>query len=222
MNAKELSQTLDAFKTLPTGNISDAMDELGLKRSVVLGLHRISGGTVTAAGFALTIRQARRNVSALPGNLARHGKVIDECVKPGNIVVIDTSGITDVSTGGSIQMLIAKNRGAVGYLTNGCLRDVGEIAEIGLPVHCAGSCPAKSALDLETVGVNVPVVINGVQICSGDFVVMDQTGVLVIPPAHLQAVLEKAKAIQQREDRMLMLLKEGYSLVEARALSKKE
>ncbi len=223
MNTEEMLQIIQAFQKLPTGNISDAMDELGFKRSVVPGLHRISGGTATAAGFALTIRQAQRNVSAVPGeNLTRHGKVIDEDVQPGNLIVIDTGGVTEVSTGGSIQMLIAKSHGATGYLTNGCLRDVDEIAEIGLPVHCAGSTPVKSALDLETVGVNVPVVIDGVQICSGDFVVMDQTGILVIPPEHLQEVLAKAQAIQQREEQMLALLREGHSLVEARTLVKKE
>lgn len=221
MNRQEDEIILEELKGLPTGNISDAMDELGMTRSVITGLPCVGNCHGSAAGYALTIRQARRSASSGKGKLALQGKVIDEQTKPGDIIVIDTSGIQDVSTGGAIQMLAARNKGAKGYITNGSIRDLDEIRELDFPVFAVSSSPIKSTLDIETIGINVPVTIGNTQVKPGDLLVMDSTGIIVIPADRAAEVVKKAKAIQEREERMLDYLKQGIPLVEARELAKK-
>ena len=133
-------------------------------------------------------------------------------------MVIDMGGMTDVCTGGALLALRAQMRGVQGELTNGCLRDADEIAAMGFPVFCAGTVPVKSAEDVETVGVNVPVMVGGVQIGPGDLILMDRTGVVCVPAESLREVLDKAAGICAREAKMEALIREGHSLAEARTL----
>lgn len=212
----------EKFHYLAAGNVSDAMDELGLPRSIIVGIPCVGVLEHAVIGNALTIEQARRSASSAGGNLTLHGKVIDEQAGPNDIVVIDTNGVLDVSTGGAIQMMIAKSRGACGYLTNGALRDIGEIRTLDFPAFAVASSPAKSSLDLETVGVNVPVMIGGVQIKPKDVIFMDDTGIVVIPKERALEVLDKAASVYDREERLVRYLKQGVSLSEARILVKKE
>lgn len=216
MELEEKKKIIEEILKYPTGNISDAMDNLGIRRGAVIGLHAIDPKQEKAAGFALTIRQALRSTAYDGKNQARQGGIIDTETKPYDMLVIDMAGIQNVSTGGALLALRAKTRGVSGELTNGCLRDADEIAELGFPAYCAGTCPVKSARDIETVGVNVPVMIGGVQILPEDLILMDSTGAVVVPGGRIQEVLAEAAKINAREAKMEDLIRQGMSIVEAR------
>ena len=211
MELEEKKKIIEEILKYPTGNISDAMDNLGIRRGAVIELHAIDPKQEKAAGFALTIRQARRSTAYDGKNQARQGGIIDTETKP-----YDMAGIQNVSTGGAFLALRAKTRGVSGELTNGCLRDADEIAELGFPAYCAGTCPVKSARDIETVGVNVPVMIGGVQILPEDLILMDSAGAVVVPGGRIQEVLAEAAKINAREAKMEDLIRQGMSIVEAR------
>lgn len=216
MTVEEKLLWTEKYRTLATGAISDAMDSLGLKRSAVQGLRPLESHQPRTAGFARTIRQQRRQTPWDGQNLAKQGNIIDTRTEPGDLLVIDMDGITDVATGGDLLSLRAKLRGVTGELTNGCLRDADEIAAMQFPVYCAGTVPVKSAFDIETTALDVPVVIGGVQIIPGDLVVMDRTGVMVVPAAKIAEVYDIASHITAREDLVAELLREGKSLAQAR------
>ena len=184
---------------------ADAMDGLGLKRGSVLGLH-----------------PKRRSTPWDGVNLAKHGKVIDDKTEPGDLLVISMGGIMDVSTGGDLLALRAQLRGVQGELTDGCLRDTDDIAAFGFPAYSAGTAPNKSAYDIETVGVDVPVTLCGVLIFPGDMVVMDRTGVVVVPSGKIAEVYESASRIAKREERVVVHLREGKTLTESRKLAAAE
>ena len=126
MTAEERMMWVERYSALPTGNVADAMDGLGLKRGSVLGLHPIDPSQKRAAGFARTILQKRRSTPWDGVNLAKHGKVIDDKTEPGDLLVISMGGIMDVSTGGDLLALRAQLRGVQGELTDGCLRGLGQ------------------------------------------------------------------------------------------------
>lgn len=209
---------LEALRQLPTGNIADAMQALGLGVSHLTGLQPLSPDQPPAAGVAVTVRQVQRTADTMEKALAQHSVVIDEIAGENDIVVIDCGGRLDVSTGGSMLAVRAQYRGIAGYVVNGGLRDIREIRELGFPVYFKGATPLKSAPALQTVGINEPVEIGGVQIRAGDIIVMDDTGVLVIPPADLCAVVEKANQIHQKEEKWVSLLRDGVSFAEARKI----
>ena len=212
-NKKLLSE---AFLQLPTGNISDAMDKLGIRRGAVSGVLPNEKTACKAVGFARTIQQMRRKTAYDGKNLAKQASIIDSQTEPGDLLVIDMTDIRDVCTGGALLAKRMKIRGVVGELTNGCLRDAEELAEMKFPVYFGGTSPVKSAMDVETVGVDVPVMIGGVQICPGDLICMDRSGVVVVPSVRAAEVLEAAQEIRKREAKMEKLILEGFSIVEAR------
>lgn len=218
MTQEEKLQWIQAYMKFPTGNISDAMDQLGIRRGAVLGLHALEPSQPQTAGFAFTIRQMRRKTVFDGKNQARQGGIIDQETQPGDMLVLDMAGMTDVCTGGALLALRAQIQGVSGEVTNGCLRDADEIAALKFPVYCAGTVPVKSALDVETVGVNVPVMMGGIQICPGDLILMDRTGVIVVPADRLLDVLTAAEKIQAREEKMEALIRDGKSLAEAREI----
>ncbi|WP_456064087.1 RraA family protein [Clostridium sp.] len=222
MTAEERMMWVERYSALPTGNVADAMDGLGLKRGSVLGLHPIDPSQKRAAGFARTILQKRRSTPWDGVNLAKHGKVIDDKTEPGDLLVISMGGIMDVSTGGDLLALRAQLRGVQGELTDGCLRDTDDIAAFGFPAYSAGTAPNKSAYDIETVGVDVPVTLCGVLIFPGDMVVMDRTGVVVVPSGKIVEVYESASRIAKREERVAVHLREGKTLTESRKLAAAE
>ena len=108
MTAEERMMWVERYSALPTGNVADAMDGLGLKRGSVLGLHPIDPSQKRAAGFARTILQKRRSTPWDGVNLAKHGKVIDDKTEPGDLLVISMGGIMNVSTGGDLLALRAQ------------------------------------------------------------------------------------------------------------------
>lgn len=209
-------ELLHAFGEIPTGNAADALTQLGLPVGVPdADLHPVGTPQKRAAGFAVTVKQMTCSGNAEGVSLTKHAQVIDG-LNEGEMLVIDAGGRTDVCTGGALLALCAKLRGASGWVVNGALRDVDEIRKLDFPVHLKGGCPVKSAPLLQTVGVNVPVEIGGVQICPGDLILTDETGIVAIPPAHAEEVLEKAREIGRREAETERLLLAGKSFAEAK------
>ncbi len=215
-NKEERNYWIENYKKYPSGNISDAMDNLGLRSGVVLGLRPLDMYQHRTAGFAKTLRQMRRKTVFDGKSLTKQASIIDSQTEYGDLLVIEATGINDVSTGGAMLASRAQMRGVMGELTNGCLRDIDEIADLKFPAYIGGTSPVKSARVLETVDVDVPVSIGGVQICPEDLVLMDRTGVVVVPAESLKEVLEEAEKIKAKEDRIEDLVRKGISLNEAR------
>lgn len=173
------------------------MDNLGLRSGVVLGLHALDVYQPRTAGFAKTIRQMRRKTAFDGKALTKQASIIDTQTEYGDLLVIEATGLTDIATGGAMLATRAQMRGVMGELTNGSLRDIDEIADLKFPVYLGSTSPVKAPFhgDGDT---DVPVFIGGVQICPEDHILMDRTGVAVVPSAHLKEVLEEAKKIKSK------------------------
>ncbi|MDF2961841.1 MAG: putative ribonuclease inhibitor RraA/dimethylmenaquinone methyltransferase [Paenibacillus sp.] len=209
------AEWIDAYKQVPTGNIADAMDILGLPRGIVQGLAPLSMSQPRMVGFAYTIKQMPRHQESEARVLTKHADVIDQLASSGDIIVFDVGGRLDICTGGAILALRAQVRGINGFIIDGCFRDVQEIVELGFPVHLRGVSPLKSSPDLETVGTNIPVMIGGIQVKPGDFIVADDTGIVVIPFASAGQVLDLSLQINRKEEKLIESLRAGMSINDA-------
>ena len=211
------TKLLEAFRALPTGNVADAMANLGMPCGVMVSPPpAIDPHQARMAGYAYTLVQMPRHQAEAEKSLVRHPEVIDSLAQPGDVVVMDVGGRPDVCSGGAMFALRAKMRGLAGFLVEGCLRDLNEIAATGLPVFCRGGCPTKSAPSLQTVAVDVPVRISGVQVRPGDVIVGDDTGVVVFPAASAEAILAEAQRIQRTEECVEKYIREGLNVAESR------
>lgn len=203
VDRKKLMEYVEAFRDLPTGNIADAMDDLGLENGVATGLHPIDRHMPRMAGLAVTVLQGPRRPGAGRERLTRHPKVMEETAQPGDVMVISVGGRVDACSWGGILSLRARKKGLAGLVIDGAARDINEMVEAGLPAFIRGATPRASHLVLETLTANQPIDCAGVHVRPGDIVVGDDTGVVFIPVEHAEKVLQAAREIKAREDRIV-------------------
>lgn len=173
-----------------TSGLSDAMERLALPRSVLTGFRCTLEGAAPVVGTAFTIRQVPKHPPATHDQrLVRHGEVSRDLSRPGDFVVIDAGGRTDIAGWGENHSARCQSRGVSAALVNGATRDIAAIRKLGFPVFHLGASPVASRWDQETAEIGGPVVVGPVQIRPGDVLVGDEDGLVVIAPSHLSQVL---------------------------------
>jgi len=122
-------------------------------------------------------------------------------IHKGVIIVIDDVEEKDIGSIGSNNVLIWKDKGAIGVVTDASSRDTDEVAIEEFPLYLRkkgrGIRPGRNELE----SVNRPISMGGVLVCPGDVVVADGDGVIVVPRGiaeevakHAHEVLAKDKA----------------------------
>ena len=189
------------FIALASGQISDAMEGLGLRRSVVTGLMMLAAPGAKIVGTAVTVRQVPKNAGEeREAKLTRHQEVTRKIAGHGDVVVIDNGGRLDVATWGEFHCYACKQNGAAGAIVDGATRDAPDVRASGFPTFVRGLSPVKSQWDLKTASITEPVMLGLVQVNPGDIIFADETAVVVIPVAKKAIVLAKANEIRRFED----------------------
>jgi 4-hydroxy-4-methyl-2-oxoglutarate aldolase len=189
-----------AFAGVPTGYAVDAMGGRGALDYRIKPLAPMKSVMV---GVAITCHCGPADNLALFAALA--------VAKPGDILVAATDGFTATSVTGDLLMGMARNRGLLGLVTDGLARDVAGIVGVGLPVYCAGLTPNSPARNGPgTVGQ--PVIVGGVAIDSGDILIGDDDGVVVIPRAEAGAVLNRLSDVRAAEAALEAKVKAGLEV----------
>lgn len=149
-------------------------------------------------------------------NLSLHAAL--RRAQPGDVIVCDAGGNIEAGYFGELMGLDALNRGIVGLVINGAVRDTSDLARIGFPVFAAGTAPYQC--HKERLGsVGEAIILNGVPIRSGDVVVADPDAVVVIPGDVWGEVRERAQAISLNEKRVREQLAQGRNLADLLSLS---
>lgn len=189
------------FRAVGASHVCDAMEILGFRRAVIHGFRFLGADGGVMVGRAVTVQQApKRHPAKATDPLVRHGTVVTDVATRGDVIVIDNGGRLDVASWGENHTMRCQERGVEGLLVNGCIRDASAIRRRGFPVFCLGFNPVKSLWDVETIAINEPVIIGGVQVRAGDLLFGDEDGVVVIPMEAREAVLENAERIFAAED----------------------
>src|SRR4051812_18432496 len=115
-----------------------------------------------------------------------------EMGKPGDVIVVDAGGDTEVSVCGGLMGGLAKNRGIRGMIVDGAGRDIDELEDIGWPIWtraivARGTHTMFSGRN-EELSINVPIACGGERVSPGDFIVADTIGVVVVPLARAEEI----------------------------------
>ena len=138
-------------------------------------------------------------------------------VKPGEVVVIDNGGRLYCTVWGDIMTFVAAKNGVEGTVIDGVCRDIPGIRENGYPIFTQSTYMVTGKDRVTVDYVNQPVAVSGVQVCPGDYIVGDDTGVVCVPASLAERVAEIAEGIEKTEQAIIAEVKNGSTLKAARA-----
>ncbi len=199
------------FAELGSATVHEAA---GRSQVVDLDLVQIVPGS-RAAGPARTVRCGQDD------NLMVHAAVAE--AQPGEVLVLTMPEPRPVALVGDLLATQMKRRGVAAVLVDAAVRDVEELAELGLPIW-AHWVRVRGA-DKKVAGtIGDPVEVGGATIRQGDIVVLDADGVVVVEHERVDEVLAAAEARAAKEVDKRALLQAGalsYDLDNLRSLVEK-
>lgn len=190
-------RVIAGYERLYTSLVGDCIEELGLgPRCAAPGLapyHAESLRVVVGPAHpALVHRTARRvEIDMLLRMVA--------ATPPGAVVVVGVDADIGAALWGGLMSASVLERGAVGAVVDGGVRDLHQISALGLAVWARYRSPADIRGRGEMVGFGEPVTLGGVSVAPGELVVADANGVVVVPAGAEAAVLAACEDRLARE-----------------------
>jgi 4-hydroxy-4-methyl-2-oxoglutarate aldolase len=201
-------QNTQRLSVLSTSAVSDALDRLG-----------IPGQALGIAPQARTFRLVGRAWTLRYGPVGQDrgtvGDYIDDLGR-GDVVVLDNQGRLDATVWGDLLTTTAHRNGVAGTVIDGVCRDVDRSLDLGYPIFSRGHWMRTGKDRVRVEAVQVPVSIGGIRVESGDLLLGDGDGLVVIPAARAEDVLSAAEQIDQAKQSIRKSVEAGMPLREAR------
>ncbi|MEW5748164.1 MAG: 3-hexulose-6-phosphate synthase [Candidatus Thermoplasmatota archaeon] len=199
---------LEAFSKVSSPNVADAQHKMGAMK----GILPRTGRNVRMVGRALTVQ-------TVSGDWAKPVESIDRASK-GDVIVIDACG-GEVAVWGELASWSCKTKGVAGVVIDGAARDIDSIADMGFP--CFSRHIASNAGEPKGYGgIGHEIVCGGVTVRTGDWVVGDESGVVVVPQESALEVANRALDVMERENRVREEIQRGGTLSSVMKLEKWE
>jgi 4-hydroxy-4-methyl-2-oxoglutarate aldolase len=197
-----------AFARLSTPTVSDALDRLGIAGQA-LGIAPLDR-SFRLVGRAWTLRYGP--VGQDRGTV---GDYIDD-LGPGDVVVLDNQGRLDATVWGDLLTIVAHRRQVAGTVIDGICRDVDRSLTLGYPIFSRGNWMRTGKDRVRVEATQVPVSVGGIRVEPGDLLLGDGDGIVVVPAARADEVLETAERIDLAEAGIRAAVEAGTPLGEAR------
>jgi 4-hydroxy-4-methyl-2-oxoglutarate aldolase len=178
---------IEAFRGTQTSHLVDAMDGRGAVDWRIKPLDPARAGFV---GPALTAHSYPADFFGVAGAVME--------AEGGDVIMCANDYYTGTAVIGDLAAGAMRNKGVAAFVTDGLARDRAGIVASGLPVFAMGIVP-NSPASIGPGQVGAPIVLGGVHVSSGDIVVGDADGVVVVPLAQAEAVLARLRKVQAAE-----------------------
>jgi 3-hexulose-6-phosphate synthase / 6-phospho-3-hexuloisomerase len=208
---KKKSMEEDTFSLLmqvSTPNITDAMHRKGAMTGIVSIC-----GNVKMVGRAVTVQ-------TFAGDWAKPVEAIDVANK-GEVLVINNDGGTHVAPWGELATLSCVKKGIAGVVIDGAVRDVDDIRAMKYPLFAKAIVP--NAGEPKGLGeINAEIQCCGQYVRPGDWIVGDESGVIVMPAERAYEIARRALEVRKNEERIREEIRRGSTLSEVAQLIKWE
>jgi 3-hexulose-6-phosphate synthase/6-phospho-3-hexuloisomerase len=154
-----------------------------------------------------------------PGDWAKPVEAIDHADE-GQVLVIDASGRPPAVWGEKATMSCLQRKLA-GVVIDGGIRDIANIREMGFPAFASLVTPVAGEPKGQGM-IGVPLRIGGQYVRTGDWIVGDDDGVVVIPQEKAVEVANRAQSVVEREEREMAEIDQGSTLGKVSELMKWE
>jgi 3-hexulose-6-phosphate synthase/6-phospho-3-hexuloisomerase len=192
-----------ALSQVSAANLSDALHRSG----VLPGIRPLIPG-LKVMGRALTVR-------TYPGDCAKPVQAIDKA-EPGDVIVVDAGGVGP-AIWGELATHSAMQRRVAGVVIHGALRDAGDIAQLRFPAFSSLVMPnAGEPKGFGEIGVSIRIAQMTIE--TGDWVLGDDDGVVILPQKLAVEYANRAMDVLERENRIREDIKGGRTLAEVTEL----
>jgi 4-hydroxy-4-methyl-2-oxoglutarate aldolase len=200
-------------ESLYSAVVSDALDGLGYKhQSPRLQLTPFTSTRFLVGRCKTTLWVDMAHVDPKPYDLEL--QAVDDC-QPDDVLIAAAGGSMRSGIWGELLTTAAQNRGCVGAIIDGAIRDVGKIRAMDFPVFARGTCIYDSLNRQRVVDVDIPVEMAGVAFHSGDLVFADEDGVVVVPQIVEQEAIRRAWDKVHAENIVRDSIRDGLKAAEA-------
>ncbi|MBL8696922.1 MAG: RraA family protein [Alphaproteobacteria bacterium] len=199
---------------LYTSAVHDVLRGLGHERCVLPpGIRAIDPAQATLAGRVWTVsghvdrtRSADETLLAWTGLLSK---------APGDHIVVCQPQNDWIALMGELSANALQLKRVRGYVVDGGARDVDLTRAIGFPVYCRFYTPTDIVGRWIPDRFAEPITIGEVTICTGDYLLADGDGIVVIPAAMAADVVAKTEAVASTENRVRTAILGGMDPQEA-------
>jgi 3-hexulose-6-phosphate synthase/6-phospho-3-hexuloisomerase len=198
----------DILQKVSAPNISDAMHRKGAMTGIVSIC-----GTVKLVGRAVTVQ-------TVAGDWAKPVEAIDIAAE-GDVIVINNDRGIHVAPWGELATLSCMKKGVAGVIIDGAVRDVDDIRALKYPLFARAIVP--NAGEPKGLGeINTEIQCCGQWVRPGDWIVGDESGVVVIPAERAYEIARRALEIRKNEERIREEIHRGSTLASVGHLKKWE
>ena len=201
-------ELFEAFSRVSTCNISDAFH----KQGIIHGLNPYIISGTRMVGRALTVQTTN-------GDWAKPVEAIDQA-KEGDIIVIDVGG-APVAVWGELASNSAMMMGVKGVVIDGAIRDIDDIKALNFPAFARTAVP-NAGEPKGYGGIGIEITVGGQTVRTGDWIIGDESGLIVVPKEKAVEVANRALAVHENEDRTREEIRRGSTLSKVNELAKWE
>jgi regulator of RNase E activity RraA len=203
----------DVRRGLFVAAVCDALDAIGCRAQAA------GGDLRPLATPAYLVGRARTTLwvdiaQADPDPYALELRAVD-ALAPDDVFVAAAGASMRSGIWGELLSTAARHRGCAGAVIDGAARDVAAIRSMGFPVFARGACPLDSRDRQRVVDIDVAVEIGGARVRSGDLVLADEDGVVVVPREVEDEALRRAWDKVHRESAVREAIRGGMRAAEA-------
>jgi 4-hydroxy-4-methyl-2-oxoglutarate aldolase len=196
-----------------TGAVYDVMRDFGMKNCVLPHAIRALDPETRVAGRVFTIQGRPDLTSSVHESIIRWTEFLTTAPE-GHVIVCQPQDHS-LALMGELSAETLHLRGVRGYIVDGGCRDNAFIRKLGFPVFARFQTPRDiaGAWTLESLGQTIEM--EGIQIRTGDFVLADIDGIVVVPAEQTEAVIGEVEKVMNTENLVRKAILDGVSPKEA-------
>jgi regulator of RNase E activity RraA len=201
------------LESVCTATLSSQLRKRGLNNVSIDGLTS-TRPEKRIVGLARTLRYVpnREDLFKTHGGGFNAQKRAIDSVNEGEILVMEARGEKGTGTVGDILALRAQVRGAAAIITDGGVRDYSAVADLEMPTYFANPHPAVLGRRHIPWDTDITIACGGATVQPGDIIVADSDGILVIPPAIADELVDDCIQQEKEETFIFQMVQEGNSV----------
>ena len=190
---------LAKLRGVQTGQAVDAMDGRG---GLDAAIKPVDPGNAMILGLASTCETGPADNLAVIAALS--------LAKPGDVIIAAAEGFQRSAIVGDNIAIAAKVKGLAGIVVDTMARDLAGLIAAGLPIFARGITP-NSCVRSGPGRVGLPVVVGGVTVRSGDVVIGDRDGIVILPQSDLDRLLPRIAEVLAMEATIQAKIRDGFT-----------